>query len=424
MAVISRRQSGYLPRNVINAPEVKQAIRGRSQQRTDPLAITQWLENHFFRWVIGSFPQAKEINSISDYILYVGAESSVPDWLTARLLPQKEEEASCSNAEQPIYYLNPNHLQLLQKEQILVEFLSSRLDDNPLSRKLQRITCSQALAMWQAEHEKMQRARRAKGWSPNSGLGLKEVLQVTNGAIFEFIAHHSALREEMAYESRHMQHCVGHFASNRDFSGGYGEFYAEKVETGQLRLFTLRSQGNMPHVTIALDVDNQQLKINQIKGKQNRYPIRKYAEDVLRLLQLLQPLPERHPDCEGMGVVYERDKEQPKNDGWKFISEVQQLDFLLSVMNNNFHLIEHFAHPPAILQWLLLRGAPKELHRLRSIEPAVAAAARLMLDKAQWPTILQDNTPEPRTYSIEGIAIPEWILAPLSTNASTKEFTG
>lgn len=89
-------------------------------------------------------------------------------------------------------------------------------------------------------------------------------------------------------------------------------------------------------------VGNNGLSIDQIKGKQNRHPIKKYANDVLSLLRHLQPLPERHADCEGMGIVYES---TPEYSGWKFITHIHDLNFLLNVLHDNFHLMEHSPLP-------------------------------------------------------------------------------
>lgn len=84
----------------------------------------------------------------------------------------------------------------------------------------------------------------------------------------------------MAYESWHMQHCVGQFDDRKNLTGGYGEYYANQIEQHKLRLFSLRDNNNIPHVTIALNVVGDSLEIDQIKGKQNRHPVKKYADDV------------------------------------------------------------------------------------------------------------------------------------------------
>jgi len=376
--------NAYLPRDVVNAPEVKAAITRRSTERGDEPDMQAWLRNHFFRWAIGSFEHVVPLRSIADYQAVTGTGDPVPEWLARLLRP------SAAGAGKDCWYLDPEHLLLIERERVLVEFLRSRRGTR-LEQKLQRINCFMALTMWEQEHQRMQ-SRRSKGWVPSSGLALREVLRTPNGVIFEFDGRHAALREEMAYESYHMQHCLGQFASLKKLSGGYGEQYAQAAQDGRLRLFTLRSAGNMPHVTISLAVHPDGLRVDQIKGKQNRHPIRKYADDVLQFLRTVAPRGERHPDCEGMGLVFEprATAQDPSAGQWKFVTEVGDANYLLSVMSANFHLAEHFEQPPAVLQWLLLRIAPGELARLRQIDPGVAAAARLTLPHDALPAALRE----------------------------------
>jgi len=389
--------NAYLPRDVVNAPEVKAAIIRRSTERGDEPDMGAWLRNHFFRWAIGSFEHVLPLRSIADFQAVTGTGDSVPEWLVKLLQP------SATGAGKDCWYLDPEHLLLIERERVLVEFLRSRRGTR-LEQKLQRINCFMALTMWEQEHQRMQ-SRRSKGWVPSSGLALREVLRTPNGVIFEFDGQHAALREEMAYESYHMQHCLGQFASLKKLSGGYGEQYAQAAQDGRLRLFTLRSAGNMPHVTISLAVYPDGLRVDQIKGKQNRHPIRKYADDVLQFLRTVPPRGERHPDCEGMGLVFEPQAvaQDPSGGQWKFVTEVVDANYLLSVMSANFHLAEHFEQPPAALQWLLLRIAPGELARLRQIDPGVAAAARLMLPQDALPAALREMPPG--ACEIEGIPL-------------------
>lgn len=389
----------YLPRDVVNAPAVKAAIVRRSTERGDDADMGAWLRNHFFRWAIGSFAHVLPVHSAADYLAAAGNGKPMPEWLTRQLQPR------AGAAPKTCYHLDPEHLLLIERERVLVEFLRSRRGTR-LEQKLQRINCFMALTMWEQEHQRMQ-ARRNKGWVPSSGLALREVLRTPNGTVFEFDGSHAALREEMAYESYHMQHCLGQFASRKKLSGGYGEQYAQAVQDGRLRLFTLRSAGNLPHVTISLAVHTEGLRVDQIKGKQNRHPVRRYADDVLQFLRAMPPQGERHADCEGMGLVFEPDAaahaESFATGQWKFVTDVVDANFLLSVMSANFHLIEHFERPPAVLQWLLLRIAPHQLERLRHIDPAVAAAARLTLSGNALPPLLRDLPTE--ACEIEGIPL-------------------
>jgi len=47
--------SSYQPRNVFNAPVIKEHIARRSARRRDPADIAAWLLNHFYRHIIGNF---------------------------------------------------------------------------------------------------------------------------------------------------------------------------------------------------------------------------------------------------------------------------------------------------------------------------------------------------------------------------------
>ncbi|VWC60520.1 hypothetical protein BLA18112_00930 [Burkholderia lata] len=407
----------YRPRDVVNAPDIKAAIARRSAERGDPDDIRAWLGNHFFRWVVGAFEQAQPLDSLADYRALAGAGRPAPDWLVRRFRPQPASGAAAEPVPlpavepKPLYFIDPEHMLLTDRERVLVEFLRSRAGTR-LAQKLQRITCTMALDMWEREHQRMQ-VRRDKGWVPSSGLALREVLRTPNGIVFEFAGDHAALREELAYESYYMQHCLGQFADRRRLRGGYGEQYAQAAQEGRLRLFTLRGAGNQPHVTISLQVTGNGLRIDQIKGKQNRHPVRRYADDVRQFLRTLAPRGERHPDCEGMGLVFEPETTGAAVGEWTFVTDVRSPDHLLSVMSENFHLIEHFPQPPAVLQWLLLRNAPYALGQLRQIDPAVAAAARHALPADALPAEREPGGAPPVTtaFEIEGITIDPALCA-------------
>ena len=403
--------AAYLPRNVVNAPELKSAIAARSTARGDDAPVQAWLGNHFFRWLIGSFEHAVAIRSLQHYTELLGPSAEVPAWFVKQ----------CAAAPASGFYIDPQHPFLLDRERLLVEFLNARRGTR-LAEKLQRITCPMAFEMWDKEHARMQ-ARRGKGWVPSSGRALRHCLRTPNGVVFEFVPDNEHLREEMAYESFHMQHCLGQFADKKRLSGGYGEQYASSAQKGSLRLFTLRDGSNQPHVTLSLHVNGDSLSIDQIKGKQNRHPVHKYVADVLQFLRWLGVTAERHADCDGMGLVYEK-----RGDGsgeWKFVTELGDPDLLLSVICSTPHLAEHFEHPPAAFQWLMLSINPSYLARLKNVDPAVAAAAGIA--KPDSPPVLGDTLPAPRwlehwrgdgvpdgdtLYQVEGIPIghgPRWL---------------
>ena len=146
----------------------------------------------------------------------------------------------------------------------------------------------------------------------------------------------------MAEYARHIKHCVGQFDDLKNLTGGYSEDDADQIEQHKLRLFSLHDNNNSPHVTIALNVVGYSLEIDQIKGKQNRHPVKKYADDDLSLLQLLSPQAVRHGDCGGMGLVYEN---TPEYQGRQYVTDVYEPRFFLSVLTTNIHLLAHFTNP-------------------------------------------------------------------------------
>ncbi|MBY3432603.1 hypothetical protein HFN89_00250 [Rhizobium laguerreae] len=68
-------------------------------------------------------------------------------------------------------------------------------------------------------------------------------------------------------ESKEMQHCVG--------LGGYDE----GVRSGQLAILSLRDRKGKAHATMELHVENGW--IAQLKGKQNRFPVKRYFDILL-----------------------------------------------------------------------------------------------------------------------------------------------
>lgn len=71
----------------------------------------------------------------------------------------------------------------------------------------------------------------------------------------------------LSAEGKEMQHCVG--------TGGYGR----GVEAGSTVIYSLRDARGNAHVTMEYDVGENEIR--QIKGKQNRFPARKYFDIVI-----------------------------------------------------------------------------------------------------------------------------------------------
>lgn len=71
------------------------------------------------------------------------------------------------------------------------------------------------------------------------------------------------LEKQLKYEGDTMGHCVGGYCSD--------------VISGQSRIFSLRDAKGQPHVTVELNPEDGAYKIAQIKGKQNKKPIKEYT---------------------------------------------------------------------------------------------------------------------------------------------------
>lgn len=325
----------YQARDVINAPQIKAAIQIRTHARSDDAEILQWLENHFYRWLIGCFEHATPIQTLADYQQLT--QHPAPAWLSQKL----------AGADTQLFWIEPDHPQLLNYEHQLREFLYAR-QGTKLAKKLQRINCQQAFDLWAQEHALIAERRR-KGWVPSSGEGLIFRHQLIQGAIFEFDHQSPQLREELAYESYHMQHCLGQFHDQHHLTGGYGEYYVSALKSGQLRIFTLRNQQNNPHVTISLNVGENTLSIEQIKGKQNRPPIIRYARDVLAFLQALQIPVAPHPDCLAMGITSD-----PETNTWCMLNELADQTLHFNALCANPLLLPLWPEARADLNWAIL----------------------------------------------------------------------
>lgn len=279
-------------RDIVNAPEVKKTIVERSQNRKDDPEITQWFEKKFFEYVIKQFNPVFHVNSVAAWKI-CQLPQPIPTWFLKKLEQQPESQ---------MLYVDPLHEQILALEKPILEFFNSRLKTN-LKGKFMKMTYDQVLEAWHKDHEIMKK-RLEKGQWDSSEHAITEVLTVDTGRFVEITATGMLLRKEMAFESRHMQHCLGQFSNLIDLKDGYGEHYVTQKEFGLFRYFSLRDTANKPHVTISLEWDGEEWCIEQIKGKQNQVPVQKYTDDVLVFLNHIQPKNNQNTDCSNLGVLY------------------------------------------------------------------------------------------------------------------------
>jgi hypothetical protein len=351
----------YGARDVVNAPALKSAIARRSARRGDAPEVAAWLANHLFRYAVGNLdapePALVRIAS-SEQARALFAPAAVPPWVTARL--GKEQAPS-------MWWLAPESEALLALEAKLVEFLGAR-QGSALEGKLQRLNCRQALALWSAEHAAFE-AKSAAGWREHQSGAVATRWQGEAGNVLELLPSSPLLREEMAYESQVMRHCLGQFSDRRALRGGYGEHYAAACEGGKMRLFSYRSRNGHAHVTISAHVvEGGRLQFDQIKGKLNRPPVQRFHGELLAFLRSVESDMHTPPDAASMGMV-----RLPS--GWAMVEDARAEADQLFVAQHFPALFGRLRAPSVLAQWIGAARAPEQLQGL-ALHPGVAHALR------------------------------------------------
>jgi hypothetical protein len=361
MAPTTMRTSAYGARDVVNAPALKLAIARRSAQRGDRPDVSEWLANHFFRYVVGNLdapePALVRIGS-SGRAQTLFAPAAVPDWVSARLRQAGGE---------PMWWLAPDGAELLATEAKLVEFLGAR-QGTALEGKLQRVNCRQALALWSAEHAAFE-AKSAAGWREHQPDAVATRWQGDAGSVVELLGASALLRAEMAFESQVMRHCLGQFSDLRALRGGYGEHYAAACESGAMRLFSYRGRNGHAHITISAHVvDGGRLQFDQIKGKLNRPPVARFHGELLAFLRSVDSDVHTPPDALSMGMV-----RLPS--GWAMVEDARIDADQLFVAQHFPDLFRRVPAPSVLAQWIAAACAPDELHGM-VLHHAVAHAIK------------------------------------------------
>jgi hypothetical protein len=356
----------YGARDVVNAPDIRSAIARRSRERRDPEEVHAWLANHFYRHVVGNLQApAPAVQAVTqrEQAKALLQPAPVPPWALARLAPQADRHGAAPAAA--LWWIDPSSDTLLELESRVLEFLLARAG-TALQGKLQRVTAPQALALWNEEHAAME-AKAAAGWREHQPDAVALVWQGMQGQFVELRPGSDQLRAEMAYESQMMRHCLGQFANRRSLAGGYGEHYASACEQGRMRLFSYRTAGHMPHITLSAQVrEDGRLAIDQIKGKQNRPPIERYRDEVLALLNQLGTCGEAPPDALRMGIVH-------TSQGWCAVRDVVLEADQLRLVHTRPALVRELPNPSVLVQWLVAARQPELLQGL-PLAASVAAA--------------------------------------------------
>ncbi len=329
------KQMTYAGRNVLNAESVKLGIISRSTARDDPAEIHQWLCNHWYRYLIGNFvtaePDLQRVHNTAQGKTLLNTET-LADWVAPAI----------ESGE--VWWLNPAATEAIDLEQTIVEFLGSRVG-TALEGKLSRINCMQALAEWRKEHVQLQ-AKAALDWREHRPDAVELLLQTEHGGFYELRPTSADLRHEMAYESQMMRHCLGQFQNKRQLTGGYGEHYASACEAGKIRLFSYRSGQHKPKITIAASVTKSgALKIDQIKGKQNRPPVDRYRDALLAFLNTLDTAAGTPNDALTMDIVKLRSR-------WTHVTTLNEEEQLEAVARAP-SLLRQMPYPTMSSQWLV-----------------------------------------------------------------------
>lgn len=361
-----RSSTVYLARNMVNAPELKARIIARSQQRDDTPEIAAWLQNHFYRYLVGNFnappPALQPISTLGD--LQQRFHSGPPPW--AQALLARTAGTDRTETTPALWWISPDHESVLALERQLLEFLQSR-QGTSLEGKLARVNCPQALERWAQEHQAFE-AQQLAGWRQHQPLAIQAVWQGSQGDFVELLPGSSALREEMAYESQMMRHCLGQFANRHQLTGGYGEHYAQGCEQGRMRIFSYRTGQGQPRITINawLQADGS-LRIDQIKGKQNRPPVDRYRADVIAFLNQLPTTEDTPDDALGMRLI----RITGANPGWYAVETLRSEAEHLQLWQRQPTLLAHVGQASPLVLWLAA-AHDSSLLTGQSLPPALA----------------------------------------------------
>ncbi len=393
-------------RDVVNADAIRAAIDRRTRQRRDHADIARWLRSHFFRWAIGRFAHVMPVRSVEQWRVCMGALAP-PDWFLRKLE---------TGAAAAMLYIDPEHRLLLECESRLVEFFDARLHSR-LAGKFQRVAFDAAQAAWQRDHQRMQRRSR-RGWWPSQPHALSEIVATPNGRFVELRAGGVTLRAELAYESFHMQHCLGQFEDRERLEGGYGEHYARSCEQGRIRLFSLRDGGNRPHVTVSLIEDLGEWSLEQIKGKQNTVPAARYVPDVLRLLNALRPRDIGSADLSQLGIVARADAAAgdglPAYLGYAELDDRRRQHALLCAAPQ---LLRQHPRADPLAQWLALGAGASVLGEVAAPHRPVLAALLAM----RAPAAADDAAAQESPFATLAQQFPQWPAATPAPAAAAQD---
>lgn len=344
--------------DVVNALPLRVALRQRSESRGDLPAISDWMTKQFHRWIINTFEHTVPFEIPQTYLDFTGEE--IPDWLSKKIAEGGPQQLVMISHDQPY---------LCELERRCVEWLQSK-SNTLLAKKFPRMTPDHVLAHWRSDHQRIEKIR-AIGFLETSGGALKTVLRLKGTRVVEFMPTHPEFRKELNNESIHMGHCLGQFSDRDSLEGGYGDYYAQAAADGHLRLFSLRNGRGAPHVTVSVQQTNGVWVVEQVKGKQNRPPLLKYAPPVKALLNGLDISPTHHSDCAMAGLFMQ-------NGRYVSIEELEDHDAILRAIAVHPGLIGKVGRQSPAAQWLAVLSDPTTVTAVMKPDLVMRTAAALL----------------------------------------------
>lgn len=277
--------------------------------------LEEWCRRVLRNWILRDYQGVERVGNPSDYQYYHpdhtpfgGAEDvEPPEWLIKGLEAGQE------------FYALPNLPgtlpreieQIKEKAGEILRSLIGQMEQRgqpqeQIRQRILRLSVPAMLDLWQREHDRIARAaEKARRLGRDvDGSGVKIIVPLPGGlAAYEFVTDQPpsepsrTLRMALRNETIEMGICVGDFRDPEALRGGYGQQYAEGVEDGTKRIFSLRDAQGASHVTI----DTTNGHIDQVKGKENKPPVAKYIPDTIEFLNHLG-LPSRSGDLRELGV--------------------------------------------------------------------------------------------------------------------------
>ena len=232
--------SFLIERNVVNLQDIPAFIKSLAQ-RAETEQGKKWLQTTLRNWIINKFEGATRFDQLPP-ATQQNLRQNGPDWL----------ERAIERGE-PLYYLDFNSNAATELRQH-IDHVIDYFNANPEER-LERVSVEAA----EQAADKWTEAQSRKAAVEEDANGVKEMLAFPDGYRWVEVISPEALNRE----GQLMKHCVGS--------------YATRVESGNVRILSLRDSMNKPHVTIEFRKDDEGGdSIEQIKGNSNQAPKKEY----------------------------------------------------------------------------------------------------------------------------------------------------